>query len=352
MINKIAQILSLLIIAMAISACNINNNSSKSVINTEDLAKDILVLSSDSLQGRAPFTIGEVKTARYIEQRMKELGLEPVFSDSYFQGVPLVELTSLIPEIIQVQTPNGKISIKSSDEYTARCPILKESVALSSLELVFAGFGINAPEKNWNDFEGIDVKGKVIVVLVNDPDFYSGDTMLFKGKTMTYQGRWRYKFEEAERQGAAGCLIVHEEQAAGYPWSVTNLKTNKADFAIDDQYLIDPKCKLTGWITHEAAIKLFAACNMDYELMKEKASKIGFRSVSMNASMDLTVENHWVKSTSNNVAGFIKGTERPDEVIVYCAHWDHFGINQPINGDSIYNGASDNAAAVASCIDK
>jgi len=315
--------------------------------NNNDLAKDLIVLSADSLQGRAPFTVGETRTVAYLEKRMKEIGLEPAFDGKFTQGVPMVELTSHIPDKFIIQTPKGEISLKSGDEYTAWCSILQEEIKLNSSEIVFAGFGISAPDKGWDDFKGIDVKGKTIIVLVNDPDYYSGDTTLFNGKAMTYQGRWRYKFEEAERQGAAACFVVHEEGSAGYPWTVSSLRTNKADYNIDDDRLLNPKCLITGWITKDAAIKLFSSCNMDYETMKGKASVKGFHSVDMNAKYSIGINNKWVKSISSNVAGFIKGSERPDEVIVFCAHWDHLGIGPAVNGDSIYSGASDNAAAMS-----
>ena len=328
-------------------SCVSRNELAVSSINSQNLEKDILVISSDSLQGRAPLSVGETKTISYLEKRMKEIGLEPAFGDSYTQGVPLVQLTSTLPKSFSIETPKGEVVLKASDEFTARCPILKDEVSLKSSEIIFAGFGVNAPDKGWNDFDGIDVKGKTIVVLVNDPDYYTGDTTLFNGKAMTYSGRWRYKFEEAERQGAAACFIVHEEGAAGYPWSVTNLRTNKSDFSIDDQKMISPKCLITGWITKDAAIKLFASCNMDYETMKANASVKGFKSISMNAKYSITIKKQWVKAISKNIAGVIKGSERPDEYVVYCAHWDHFGISKSVNGDSIYNGASDNAAAIS-----
>ncbi|MHC1702616.1 MAG: M28 family peptidase [Tenuifilaceae bacterium] len=334
-------------ILIAFTSCKDKKNA-ESFINISDIEKDIQVLSADSLQGRSPLTIGETKSISYLEKRMMELGLEPAFDGSYFQEVPLVELTSHLPADLLINTPKGSIAFKAGKDFTATCPILKKDVSLNSSDLIFAGFGISAPDKGWNDFEGIDIKGKTIIVLVNDPDFYTDDTTLFKGKAMTYQGRWRYKFEEAERQGAAGCIIVHEEKAAGYPWSVTSLRTNKSDFSIDDEKLINPKCILTGWITYYAAIELFALCNLDYEEMKLKATRIDFKAIPMNATLSIKVENSWVKSFSNNVAGYIKGTERPDEVVVYCAHWDHLGVGQKANGDSIYNGASDNAAAIAS----
>lgn len=315
-------------------------------INSKDLEHDILVLSDDSLQGRAPISIGETRTVSYLECRMKEIGLEPPFNGKYTQDVSLVELTSFLPDNFVIQTPNGKITLKSECDYTAKCPILKEEISVKSSELIFAGFGISAPEKGWNDFDGFDVKGKTIVVLVNDPDFYSGDTTLFNGKAMTYQGRWRYKFEEAERQGALACFIVHEEAAAGYPWSVASLRTNKPDYDIDNESLINPKCLITGWLTKDAAIKLFSSCKMDYEEMKRKASVKGFHPVSLNAKYDIAITNKWKRAISSNVAGFIKGSEHPDEVIVYSAHWDHLGICKSSDSDSIYNGASDNAAAI------
>jgi Zn-dependent M28 family amino/carboxypeptidase len=327
-------------------SCSTRNEQAILSIVNQDIEKDIQVLSDDSLLGREPLTIGETRTIAYLEKRMREIGLEPAFGDSYTQGVPLVQLTSLLPEKLTIQTPKGNVSFTSGYDYTARCPILKEEICLTSSEIIFVGFGISAPEKGWNDFEGIDVKGKTILVLVNDPDYYSGDTTLFNGKAMTYQGRWRYKFEEAERQGAAACLIVHEEGAAGYPWSVASLRTNKSDFFLDDEALNNPKCLVTGWITKDAAIKLFSQCNLDYESAKQKATQKGFRAFNMNAKYSICVKNNWEKSTSKNIAGIIKGSERPEEAIVFCAHWDHLGVSSPVNGDSIYNGASDNAAAI------
>jgi len=338
--------ITLVILVFLFTSCSDRFEQAILSINNNDIEQDILVLSDDSLQGRAPFSLGEKKTVAYLEKRMVEIGLEPAFGSSFTQGVPLVQLTSFLPDILSIQTPKGIVSLKSGEEYTARCPILKKTIGIESSEIVFAGFGVCMPEKGWNDFEGIDVKGKTIIVLVNDPDYYSGDTTLFSGKAMTYQGRWRYKFEEAERQGATACFIVHEEDAAGYPWSVTNFRNNKSDFSIDDSKMDNPNCILTGWITRDAAVKLFSACSFDYEAMKQKASLQGFRSVSMNAKYDIIVKNRWEKVISKNVAGIIKGSERPDEVIVYCARWDHLGITSASDGDSIYNGASDNAAAI------
>jgi Zn-dependent M28 family amino/carboxypeptidase len=337
----------IVILLLGIAACTDLVRKAEESISTNDLARDIATLSADSMLGRSPLTAGETRAVAYIESRMKELGLEPAFGSSYTQTVPLVELTTLIPDILKIKTPKGFVQLKSEKEYTLRSMILREKVEIKAAELIFAGFGISAPDYGWNDFEGIDVRGKIIVVIVNDPGFFTGDTSLFNGNAMTYYGRWRYKFEEAERQGALGCLIVHEEAAAGYPWEVSSIRTNKPDYYLDNNALIEPKCLVSGWINSEPARRLFAACGFDYEEMKRKATLKGFKAIPMNATLDISVQNLWSKANSRNVAGYVKGSEKPDEVIVYCGHWDHLGVGKAVDGDSIYNGASDNAAAVA-----
>ncbi len=312
-----------------------------------DLTKDILTLSDDSLQGREPLSIGETRTVNYLEKRMAEIGLEPAFNGSYRQQVPFVRLISRVPDVIKITTPGSAVTLKSVDDYTAWCPVLDEKITITKAELVFAGYGINAPEAGWNSFQGVDLKGKILVVLVNDPDYYTGDSTYFKGKTMTYYGRWRYKFEEAERQGALGCLVIHEDGAAGYPWSIVSIKTNTPDFYLDDNELANRKCKLNGWISQEAAVKLFKASGLNFFVLRAKASSSEFKPVLLKSYLNIEIKNSWSKSFSSNVAGFIKGSVYPEEVVVYTAHWDHLGIGQPLNGDSIYNGASDNAAAIA-----
>ncbi|HPN23274.1 MAG TPA: peptidase M28, partial [Tenuifilaceae bacterium] len=194
------------IILVSLTACQSNIDKALKSVSNDDLAKDIATISADSMLGRAPFTIGEERAVAYLEKRMAELGLEPVFENSYIQNVPMVSIISKVPDVINLSISNNPFELKANDDYCAWSPTTSPSIKINKADLIFAGFGINAPEYDWNDFNGIDVKGKIIVVLVNDPGFYTGDTALFKGNTMTYYGRWRYKFEEAERQGAIGCL--------------------------------------------------------------------------------------------------------------------------------------------------
>jgi Zn-dependent M28 family amino/carboxypeptidase len=311
------------------------------------LANDILVLASDSFLGRAPFTEGEERTINYISKRMQEIGLEPAFDSSYLQSVPLVEIVSKISQSVKVVNGKSELEFAVGKDITLWSPVLIENVSLKKSELVFAGYGISAPEWQWNDFEDMDFRGKTLVVLVNDPGFYTKDNGLFNGYSMTYYGRWSYKFDMANRIGAEGCIIVHEDEAAGYPWSVVNGRNNRGEFYLNNKSVIDRDCKVNGWITRSAAMDLFAQCGMDYEEMKAKASAKGFKPVVMGAKVSVEIENSWKESNSHNVGGIIRGSSRPDEAIVYTAHWDHLGVGQPINGDSIYNGASDNAAAVA-----
>jgi Zn-dependent M28 family amino/carboxypeptidase len=317
------------------------------IISYEALANDINILASDSFAGRAPFTEGEVKTINYLSTRMQEIGLEPAFDGSYFQTVPLVEIVSKISQSVKIRNNSGLVEYSVGHDFTLWSPLLRESVALRNSELVFAGYGISAPEWNWNDFEGIDFTGKTLVVLVNDPGFYTKDEKLFNGFSMTYYGRWSYKFDIANKVGANGCIIVHEDEAAGYPWSVVNRRTNSGEFYLNNQNVKERNCVVNGWITRDAALNLFTQCGMDYEEMKAKASTKGFKPMAMGASVSVEIENSWKEANSYNVGGIIRGSTRPEEALVYTAHWDHLGVGQPINGDSIYNGASDNAAAIA-----
>jgi Zn-dependent M28 family amino/carboxypeptidase len=278
---------------------------------------------------------------------MKEIGLEPAFSGNYLQKVPLAEVTSILPSELSFRVGNRSKTFESSKQFVIWSPLLKEKVTIQNSELIFAGYGIDSPDFGWNDFEGIDLKGKTIVVLVNDPGFHTGNSNLFKGKAMTYYGRWSYKYSEANSKGATACIIIHEDAAAGYPWSVVDCGPIKKEFYINNTDLRSRTCMANGWITQDAGKELFAFCGMDYEKMKQMASLPGFKPVSMGAKYSTTILNSWKEADSYNVGGIIKGAETPEEVLVYTAHWDHLGIGIPINGDSIYNGASDNAAAVA-----
>jgi len=345
--NAMRKLFPLVLLLSVLSACNSSNKLNTNAISYDDVEHDIMVLSADSMMGRAPFTVGEVRATAYIQNRMKDLGLVPAFGDTYFQDVPMVSITTHLPEQVDVGLASGKLSLKVDDDICLWSPTTRAKVEISKAPLLFLGFGINAPEYGCNDFRDIDVKGKIIVVLVNDPGYYLLDSSLFTGYAMTYYGRWRYKFEEAERQGALGCIIVHEDGPAGYPWAVAGSKSNSPILYVDSKELDTPACTLNGWITREAAEQLFSRCGYSYEAIKKQATSKDFKPINLNATLSLSLSNSVERSVSKNVAGYIKGAEKPDEFIVYTAHWDHLGVGRPLNGDSIYNGASDNAAAIA-----
>ena len=343
---------SILLLAIALSLFSCQNKQQKdfektvSAINEKDLARHITVLSSDALQGRKPMTRGEDSTVAYIKSEFEKLKLEPAFGKSYFQDVPMVNIVSK-PSDMVIKTKKGLVAFKNVINFVAFTEHIANKSALENARLVFAGYGIVAPEYNWNDYAGLDVKGKVVVVLVNDPGFATGDTTLFNGKTMTYYGRWMYKYEEAARQGAAGCIIVHEDAAAGYPWSVVTTSNNGSSVHLQAKNKHLDTCDIEAWMTKDATQTLFANCGLDYQAEKQKACVRGFKPFEMNASVSLSLQNTLHFGVTKNVGATLPGTDRKDECVIYSAHWDHLGIGKPVDGDSIYNGAADNASGVA-----
>ncbi|MDF3076841.1 MAG: family metallo-hydrolase [Sphingobacteriaceae bacterium] len=318
------------------------------VINADSLGKHIEVLSSDDFMGRKPFTAGETKTIEYLQAQFKQIGLEPGNGDSYYQDVPLTEITTKGADSMMVESPKGKFALKGFDDYAIWTQRTEPKVSLDKDELVFAGFGIVAPELGWNDYAGIDVKGKVVLVMVNDPDFGTQDSSLFKGRTMTYYGRWTYKFEEAARQGAKGCLIIHNTAAASYAFNVVQNNWNSARLNLATS---DYQCAVVGWVTAPATQKLFEAAGLDTALM-QKAKQKGFKPVPMGLKLTTSVQVKVKKDMSHNVIAKITGSKRPNEYIIYSAHWDHLGVGTPdATGDSIYNGAVDNASGTAGLLE-
>src|SRR5690606_2912139 len=283
----------------------------------------IATLASDEFMGRKPFTKGDTLTVNYIAEQFKALGLEPGNGDSYFQEVPMVEITSQpASPTLTFNGKNGNVSVRHLDDFVIGTRKLKDNINIENTELVFAGFGIVAPEYNWNDYEGLDVKGKNVVVLVSDPGRY--DKNLFKADTMTYYGRWSYKFEEAGRQGATGILLIHETAAASYGWDVVRSGWSgpQLDLQTNDQSKMP---EFEGWITLETAKKLFKIGGLEENIM-EQAKKPGFKAVPMNITTAVALNNKFRHSKSNNVIARIRGTKRPDETIIYTAHWDHLGV--------------------------
>jgi len=319
--------------------------------NADSLKKDIAVLASDSFMGRKPFTEGETKTIDYLQKQFASIGLEPGNGNSYVQAVPMVNIQATAAPEMLVKSAKGNFTLKAYDDYIMWTDKTDSVINLNNNELVFAGYGVVAPEYNWNDYEGLDVKGKVVMVMVNDPGFWSGDTTLFKGKTMTYYGRWTYKFEEAARQGAKGCLIVHNTKAASYPFSVQQKSFNTSRLQLDNRGKNIKNCDAIGWVTETTANRLFKEAGFDSTLLV-KANKRGFKAVPLNLQLTTSMKVKATYDKSYNVIGKITGSKRPDEVVVYTAHWDHLGIGRPdASGDSIYNGALDNATGTAGLLE-
>jgi Zn-dependent M28 family amino/carboxypeptidase len=345
------------ILTAFIFSCNSNTQTAGSNY-TEDgfsgfsadmLRNDISILAADSLLGRKPFTEGETKAINYLQKRFAAIGLEPGNGNSYLQEVPMVNIATVADPVMHVKSPRGNFQLTGFDDYVIWTEKTDPVIDLKDNELVFAGYGVNAPERGWNDYEGLDVKGKIVLVLVNDPG-YGIDSSLFKGDTMTYYGRWTYKFEEAARQGAKGCLVIHNTKAASYPFSVVQNNWNGSRLHLDDRGKNIKYCDVVGWVSEPAAIKLLNAAGYDSTLFKKAAQK-GFRSIPLNEKLTMGIKVTATYDKSHNVIGKITGTKHPDEYVIYTAHWDHLGIGKPDEtGDSIYNGALDNASATAGLI--
>ena len=318
-------------------------------INADSLKQHIAVLASDSFEGRKPFTIGETKTIAYLQEQFAAAGLEPGNGKSYLQDVPMVSIKAIAAPSMEVRSAKGSFNLKAFDDYIIWTDKTDPDIALTANDLVFAGYGIVAPEYQWNDYEGLDVKGKVVMVMVNDPGFR--DSTLFKGKTMTYYGRWTYKFEEAARQGAKGCLIVHNTAAASYGFNVPQNSFNTTKLQLDNRGKDIKKCDVVGWIQEPVAKKLLIAAGLDTAQLVA-AQKKGFKPVDMHLALSTTMKVEAVYNMSHNVIGKITGSKYPDQVIIYTSHWDHLGIGKPDEtGDSIYNGAYDNASGAAGLIE-
>ncbi len=307
-------------------------------------------LASDEFEGRGPFSAGEAKTVAYLKSEMEKLGLAPGNGDSYFQEVPMVKIVGQADEKMTVSGNGKTIEMTEGEDFVAQSPREEEQVNIEDAELVFCGFGVVAPEYGWNDYEGIDMKGKVAVVLVNDPGYGTNDSAFFKGNTMTYYGRWVYKFEEAARQGAAGVLVVHETKAAGYPWFVVKRSGSGARLYLQTEDKNASRCAMQGWISQTATFGLLEAAGLGDEDLIAKARNKGFKPVPLGLNASVGIQNELEYNKSQNVAGLVKGSKTPDEYVIYCAHWDHLGIASPVEGDSIYNGAMDNATGSATAM--
>ena len=327
-------------------------------IDPARLSQDVKVLSSDEFEGRGPATAGETKTIDYVVAQMKAAGLQPGgdLKDGkreWTQAVPLARAEIKGTPTVSVAVKGKTQSLTQGDQIAIRAAQDgSTAVDISKAPLVFAGYGVSAPERGWDDFKGVDLKGKIAVVLINDPDFDGGEGD-FGGKAMTYYGRWTYKYEEAARQGALGLLIVHETDPASYGWAtVKNSNTNTMfDVVRDNPASVHPK--LEGWIQRDFATQLFKQAGLDFDALKAQAKTKAFKPVELKgATLSAKYDVDRQIITSHNIVGRIEGTKRPDETVIYSAHWDHLGVGQPdAKGDKIYNGAVDNATGTAALIE-
>jgi Zn-dependent M28 family amino/carboxypeptidase len=321
------------------------------VFPADQLAADIKTLASDEFEGRRPATAGEEKTVAFIENAYRAAGLKPGVGDGYRQPVPFVELTTRASDTLHVGGSGGKsFDLKYGDQTVFWTKRVVPQVSLDASEIVFVGYGIVEPAMGWNDYAGVDMKGKTALILINDPGFETNDATLFKGRAMTYHGRWTYKFEEAARQGAAAAIIVHEEAPAAYPWAVVQNGAARPQLVIDSAQA-EPRVAIEGWVTREAAEAMLAAAGLDYATLKAKALKRGFEPVPLGLTASASVRNGVRRATSSNVVGVLPGTKRPDEYVVLTAHWDHLGRALAFSGDAIFNGAVDNATGTAGLLE-
>ncbi len=331
------------------AACTGENSLRRAAatITAEELRDYVQTLGSDSFMGRKPFTGGETLTVAYLATELEKIGFAPAFGESWFQNVPMVEVTSRVTGMVTVTAGLRKIDLTAPDDIAVESPSMKQLVELVEIPMIFCGFGIVAPEYGRNDYAGLDVRGKCAVVLVNDPGLYTGDTTLFKGREMTYYGRWTYKYEEAARQGATAILIVHETVGAGYDYSIPRKSSISPGLYMEQGEGDIPPCPVTGWFSAEAAERIFSAVGRNVERVRAEACSADFKGFPMGASISMTMANSHRRDSSLNVAGILRGSSTPEECIVISAHWDHFGIGEPENGDSIYNGAVDNGTSMA-----
>jgi len=328
-----------------------SEGQSSPAIKAEDFAARLQKLSSDQFEGREPGTLGERVTTAYIKDQFERVGLKPGNNGNWFQTVPMVKTELIDPANVTIKVVGDQGSLGFGIGSDAVINTLNGSteVNLKDSEIVFAGYGVNAPA--WNDFADIDVKGKTVIVLVNDPGWGNKDPELFKGPTLTYYGRWTYKYEEAARQGAAALFIVHETPGAGYPWAVVQSGWTGPQFALPASEDPAPRLEAAGWFSEDAATRLFAAAGEDFAALKKSADLRSFKASVLRARLSVAFRSKVDTTSSENVIGVVPGSQRPDEAIVYTAHWDHLGKDESLQGDQIYNGAIDNATGVAGIIE-
>jgi len=321
-------------------------------ISVDTMKRLVAELSSDAYEGRAPGTIGETKTLDLLVAEFSKLGLKPGNKGSWFQDVPLVELTAKTVSPLRFAGGKAPVSAAYGPEMVVGTYRVTPRIDIKDSPVVFVGYGINAPEKGWNDYAGVDVKGKTVIILVNDPDYETpGLDGPFNGRAMTYYGRWTYKFEEAARQGAAAAIIVHDTVPAAYGWNVVQSSWTGAQQVADAANGNMDQAPAVGWINGDVAARLMASAGRDLAALKAAAKRPGFKAVDLGVKASVSFDNAIRKHASKNVIALLPGRTHPDDYILYTAHWDHLGHCEAApDGDDICNGAIDNGTGTAALV--
>jgi Zn-dependent M28 family amino/carboxypeptidase len=320
-------------------------------IAVETLQRVTQTLSSDAFQGRAPGTDSEVRTIAFLAEEFRRAGLQPGNRGSWYQDVPLVEITAQGSPQLRIAGPGPDLVFNFRTDYIGASYRAQPHVSVDDSEIVFVGYGINAPERGWNDYQGLDVHGKTVIILVNDPDWQTAElTGPFNGRAMTYYGRWTYKFEEAARQGAAAAFIVHDTAPASYGWNVVETSWSGSQLYMQSADNGAGQTAVNGWLTNDAARRLLAAAGQDLDALTRAAQQRGFRAVPVGLRASLAIDNQIRRAASHNVIGILPGRTHPDEYVIYTAHWDHLGLCTETGEDRICNGAVDNASGSAALV--
>lgn len=317
-------------------------------INDAELRAHIKYLADDLLEGRAPGSRGGMLAAKYIAARFESAGLEPAAADrTYFQQAAMISTTADAANKLTIKSGDRSEDLKFADDFIGTTELDKNEVAINN-ELVFVGYGIQSPENNWDDYKGLDVRGKVLLIMVNDPPATAAEPNLFGGKALTYYGRWTYKYEEAARRGAAGVILIHTTESAGYGWNVVKSSWSGERFSLVPDGSVSPLA-MKAWATEDAARKIAQLAGQNLDALRQAAQTRDFRPVTFNARVESTLKVTIRRVSSPNVVGIFRGSDDKlkNEYVVFSAHWDHFGIRPEQPGDNIYNGAVDNATGIA-----
>ncbi len=336
---------------LLLSAAGVATAQTKPAISVETLKTVTQTLASDAYEGRAPTTPGEDKTVAYIVERFKAAGLKPGNKGSWFQDVPMVEITATDVQPMTFTGGKTPLSLAYRTDMVAGTYRVTPGIAVKDSEVVFVGYGITAPEKGWDDYAGVDVRGKTVVILVNDADWQvQGREGPFEGRAMTWYGRWPYKFENAAKHGAAAAIIVHQTEPAAYPWAVVQSSWTGPQLELDEAGDHMDQSQVIGWIQQASAQALFRSAGKDLDALTRAAQAKGFKAVPLGVKMSTGFANTIRRQASKNVIGVLPGTTAPGETVLYSGHWDHLGRCDAVDGDDICNGAADNATGIAGLV--